>query len=177
MKPACLFLTLALVLALARTDSYASAGGGGGGGGNAGGGYADHSAFEKARNVQNLYQQGVDAGNKGDFAGAIGFFEQALQLDPNNADTLNMLAHAQRKTGKMEESFENYRKALQIRPDFPEAREYLGEAYLQAALQQMDILKTEGKTGQDQLRLLQAALLKASQSLKASPSGTPDSDY
>ena len=53
---------------------------------------------------------------------------------------LNMLAYVQRKLGQTDEALESYRKALKLRPQFPEAREYLGEVYIQASLEQIDIL-------------------------------------
>jgi len=134
--------------------------------------YVDHSAFEKAQQVQNLYQSGLEADKQGDYDKAIGLYGDVLKLDPDNADALNMLAYSQRKTGKIDEAFENYKKALQLRPDFPEAREYLGEAYIQAAFREMDTLKGEGQAGQDQLQLLEAAFKDAAKKLPDSSSGS-----
>jgi tetratricopeptide (TPR) repeat protein len=101
--------------------------------------------------VTSLYNQGLDAVKSGDDAKAIDLFQQAADNDPRNADVLNQLAHAQRKIGKLDEAIENYWKALKIRPDFPEAREYMGEAYLQGAVQQAKLLKSYGDKGQEQL--------------------------
>jgi tetratricopeptide (TPR) repeat protein len=77
---------------------------------------------------------------------------------PENADAWNLLAYCQRKTGKLDEAFLNYRKALDLKPEFPEAREYLGEAHLQAVLQQIEILRGYGEAGQEELDRLVAAL-------------------
>jgi len=52
-----------------------------------------------------------------------------------------MLAFTQRKTGHLDDAFRNYRRALEISRPFPQAREYLGEAHIQAALQQVEILR------------------------------------
>jgi len=157
-----MLMVLAAVWGTAKAVSYASAGGGGS---SFYSDNTDHSAFEKSQRVQGLYQKGIEATNSGDFDKAIDDFQQALQLKADDADALNMLAHAQRKTGKIDEALENYKKALRLQPNFPQAREYLGEAYIQAALMEMDTLKDEGPDGQEQLKILQAALRDAAGSL------------
>jgi hypothetical protein len=61
----------------------------------------------------------------------------------------------------LDSALENYHLALQLRPEFPEAREYLGEAYLQAALREIQILGTYGAKGREGRRDLIAAFKKA----------------
>ena len=112
----------------------------------------DHSAFEKSQEITGLYEQGIQAGKDNDYPKAIGFFEQASEKDPGNADVLNMLAHAQRMTGQIDAALANYQKALAIRPDFAQAREYLGETYLQAALRERDRLKSYGDNGKTEFQ-------------------------
>jgi tetratricopeptide (TPR) repeat protein len=115
-----------------------------------------------------LYDQGVEAGKGGDYEKAADLFQQALKADPNNPDILNMLAHAQRKSGLLDDAILNYWKALKIRPNFPEAREYLGEAYLQGVLKEMDLLGSYGDSGKDQLGILTKALQEAQKKTAAS---------
>ena len=98
-----------------------------------------------------LYDQGIAASQANDFQKALPLFEQALRNDPNNPDILNMLAHSQRKIGLIDESLANYKKALELRPNFPEAHEYLGEAYIQAALREVETLKNYGNDGKEEL--------------------------
>jgi hypothetical protein len=76
-----------------------------------------------------------------------------------------MIAYTQRKTGKLDDAFENYHKALGMRPKFPEAREYLGEAHIQAALLQIDILREYGKDGETELAQLVSVLRRAAETL------------
>lgn len=45
---------------------------------------------------------------------------------------LNYLGYSHRKIGETDKGIEYYQKALTIAPDFTQAREYLGEAYVQA---------------------------------------------
>jgi tetratricopeptide (TPR) repeat protein len=51
---------------------------------------------------------------------------------PEDPRVLNWLGFSHRKMGETEKAIELYTKALTIAPDFTPAREYLGEAYIQA---------------------------------------------
>ena len=98
-----------------------------------------------------LYDQGIAASKSNDDQKALSLFEEALKSDPNNPDIINMLAHSQRKTGAIDEAIVNYKKALEIKPNFPEAHEYLGKAYVDAALKEAQTLKGNGAQGQENL--------------------------
>ena len=111
------------------------------------------------------YAQGVEASHKKDFKKALPLFEQALKEDPNNPDILNMMAHAQRETGLIDEALANYKRAIELRPKFPEAHEYLGEAYMQAALREAETLKNYGSDGQEGLEDLTKDIKEAAQKL------------
>src|SRR5690242_9929715 len=99
------------------------------------------AAMEKNEQTENkavvsLYDQEVEDSHKNDCHRALQLFEQALRAEPDNPDVLNMLAHAQRKIGLIDEALANYKKAVGLRPRFREAHEYLGEACIQAALRE-----------------------------------------
>jgi tetratricopeptide (TPR) repeat protein len=161
-------MVVALVLAwvVSRTVSYGS--------GNSS--PQSQPGDDNSKKVADLYSRGMAATQANDFQKALDLFGQALQLEPNNPDVLNMLAHSQRKAcvrhdgtmdiGLMDEAMENYWKALRIKPKFPEAREYLGEAYLQAALNEVKTLKSYGKDGEEQLKDLNKALKEAADGLE-----------
>ncbi len=103
-----------------------------------------------------LYERGVSLAKAGKFAEALAVFEEADKAQPNDADITNMRAFTMRKTGKVRESLDVYAKALKIRDRFPEAREYLGEAYLLLAHEQLKTLRDYGTEGeQDFFRLQQ----------------------
>lgn len=112
-----------------------------------------------------LYDQGVEANKNGDYQKAKTLFEQALRVDKDNPDILNMLAHTQLKLGMIEESLENYKQALKLRPRFPEAREYLGETYIQAALREIETLKSYGAEATEQSEDLVNEFKKAAEAL------------
>jgi tetratricopeptide (TPR) repeat protein len=112
-----------------------------------------------------VYHQGVAATKQKDYQRAVLLFQQALQSDPRNPDVLNMLAFSLRKSGHLDEAFDYYRQALEIKPQFPEAREYLGEAHLQAALREIQTLKSYGASGHEDLEDLTKAIKSAAASL------------
>ncbi len=121
---------------------------------------------EKNGPVVSLYDQGVEATKNNDFKEAFRLFTLALQQDKNNPDILNMLAHTQLKLGMIDESLASYKNALNLRPKFPEAREYLGEAYIQAALREIKTLKSYGGEGAESLDDLIKAFKEAVASLE-----------
>ncbi|MBF0485369.1 MAG: tetratricopeptide repeat protein [Candidatus Omnitrophica bacterium] len=128
------------------------------------------SSWDSTREPQqkssvSLYDQGMAANNSGDYQKAKKLFEQALSRDKNNPDIFNMLAHTQLKLGMIDESLNNYRKALALRPHFPEAREYLGETYIQAAMREIETLKSYGANGAEQLEDLVNEFKKAASGL------------
>jgi len=108
-----------------------------------------------------LYNDGLTTAKSGDFAKARDMFERANRMKKNDPDILNMLAYTERKTGQIDEAFDNYRKALKIKPRFPQAHEYLAEAHLQAALMELDTLKGYGADGADDARQLVDAIRQA----------------
>jgi putative oxidoreductase len=113
--------------------------------------------------TKNDFAQGQQAIKRKDYAGARRAFEQALATQTNNPDVLNMLAFSERKTGNLDGAFAHYAKALALRPRFPEAREYLAEAHLQAALQEMSTLKSYGADGREENAELKEAFKHASE--------------
>jgi predicted Zn-dependent protease len=76
---------------------------------------------------------------------AIPLLQKALEKAPKDADIYNYLGYCQRKLGQYKDSFENYRKALELDPNHRGAREYVGELFLDlnkldAAEEQLDQL-------------------------------------
>jgi len=120
--------------------------------------------------VQKLKAQEEDGSITGhevarNYRKALSIFKDAIAREPKDPDILNMLAYSQRKTGAYESAIGNYKKALAERPIFPEAREYLGEAYLQLALQQVKQLKSYGAKAEHELEDLTASIKIAADAL------------
>jgi tetratricopeptide (TPR) repeat protein len=59
---------------------------------------------------------------------AAATLRQALSLDPNNAETTNVLGNAMLALGHPAAAIECYRRALALRPEYPEAHNNLGSA-------------------------------------------------
>jgi tetratricopeptide (TPR) repeat protein len=136
-----------------------------GGGGSSGAESADRSAPE-VDEADQLFARGMELVKEGKFEEARGRFERAHDKRKKDADILNMLAYTQRKTGRLDDAFENYAKALELKPRFPQAREYLGEAHIQAALLQIKTLREYGPEAEKELADLVAALRTAAESLQ-----------
>jgi len=120
----------------------------------------------KVDEAREAFDRGMQLTKEGKYEDARERFERAVSKEKNNPDYLNMLAYTQRKTGNLEDAFKNYEKALGQKPKFPQAREYLGEAHIQAALLQIEILRGYGAEGQKELGELTAALQRAAETMK-----------
>ena len=107
----------------------------------------DSAAIRAARSeAEKAYAKGYDmaeeakalekAGKAGDakkkFSKALRQFEDAVERDAAYYQAWNMVGFCSRHTGDLKKAFAAYQKCLAIAPDYEEAHEYLGEAYLQS---------------------------------------------
>jgi Tfp pilus assembly protein PilF len=77
------------------------------------------------------YDLGINAQNAGDVRSALKEFEQALQLDDNFAEAHNAIAVLLHLSfARKDEAEAHYKRAIEIRPTFSEARVNLGNLYL-----------------------------------------------
>jgi len=132
----------------------------------------DKDDKEPENRADELYRAGNRLAEQGKYEDALGRFEQANRERADDPEILNMLAYCQRKTGHLDAAFANYRRALQLRPEFPQAREYLGEAHLQAALAELAVLRGYGETAAEETRTLADAVRRAAAELDASAADT-----
>jgi tetratricopeptide (TPR) repeat protein len=81
-----------------------------------------------------LMKQGDDLGAAAAAREAYGSARTKLQSlvgrSPQFAEAWNALGYTQRKLGSFDDSLASYAKALELKPGYPEALEYRGEAYL-----------------------------------------------
>jgi tetratricopeptide (TPR) repeat protein len=165
-------------LLLSAPPAPAASSGGSGGGSDDEGGHAAAAETSREDEAVAAYERGMELVKESRYAEALERFRSAAKRDKKNPEYLNMVAYTQRKTGNLDDAFETYAKALQLKPKFPQAREYLGEAHLQAVLLQIDVLRGYGPDGRKELDALVAALQEAAQTLQAEPMGgvTPAPD-
>jgi Flp pilus assembly protein TadD len=90
-------------------------------------------------NDDELYEQGKLLATEGEYDWAL----EALSLiaKQDDAKVLNYIGYSHRKAGRLETGIASYKKALSLDPDFVQAREYLGEAYILAG--QKDLAMAE----------------------------------
>ena len=67
---------------------------------------------------------------KGYYQKAAGQFIDAISADPKMYQAWNYLGFSKRHLGEYQDSLSAYAKALELNPDYPDAIEYRGEAYL-----------------------------------------------
>lgn len=88
---------------------------------------ADAAKVTDAGKQQKLQQKAHDAYTK-----AVKEYKEAIEYNAKMPEAWNGLGYSQRKLGDYTTSLESYEKALALRPGYPEALEYRGEAYLGA---------------------------------------------
>lgn len=87
---------------------------------------------------------GNQAHTIGNFAQAEACFQEALQLNPQDATLLYNLGNAQRELGKTNEAAKQYQKALQLNPNDADTHNNLGN--VQRELGQLDLAVTSYET-------------------------------
>lgn len=90
---------------------------------------APSAPVEKPKaSADSLYNEGVAAMQKGDFAAAAGKFQEAIQLKADFAAAHNNLAFSLRKQGQknFELALRHYNKAIELDPKLAQAYHYRG---------------------------------------------------
>jgi len=131
---------------------------------------AEAPASDEAKQA---YERGMELVKEGHWQDALERFRAAAKKDRKNPEYLNMVAYTLRKVGNLDDAFETYAKVLAMKPNYAPAREYLGEAHLQAILLQLDVLRGYGDDGRKEYDALVTALRKAAETLAAEPMGGP----
>src|SRR5580692_8299831 len=73
---------------------------------------------------------GSQAGARDAYASARVKLQSLVGRSPQLAEAWNALGYTQRKLGSYDDALASYAKALELKPGYPEALEYRGEAYL-----------------------------------------------
>ena len=92
------------------------------------------------------FKRGLEFHKAKQWPQAIKEYERAVALGGRFPEAFNNLAYCLRKTGQIEKAIELYKVALQLRPTFVQAHDYLARAYLAigdraAALREYEIVR------------------------------------
>ena len=97
-----------------------------------------------------LYEQGKLLATESEYDWALEVL--ALITKQDDAKVLNYIGYSHRKAGRLETGIEAYKKALAIDPNYVQAREYLGEAYVLAGkkdLAMAELAEIKTRCGED----------------------------
>jgi len=78
-----------------------------------------------------LTNEGLALSNAGDWSGAENKFRAAIRADRQIPEAWNGLGHALKRQQRYDAALVAYDEALKLRPDYPQALEYLGETYVE----------------------------------------------
>ncbi len=81
------------------------------------------------RDPSELFRKAVMLHQSGDVIGAIQYYQETLELVPDNVEVRSNLGAALAKLGRYDDAIEQYLKVLALKPDFSEVRFNLGLAY------------------------------------------------
>ena len=87
-------------------------------------------AADTAPDPAAVLQEARAAIDAGDYSGAMASLSEVVAADPQNADALNLLGYASRKSGDLANAATYYEAALAINPSHFGALEYQGEMFL-----------------------------------------------
>ena len=103
--------------------------------------YRDGYALAQEADKDLSAGKGDDAKKK--FGKALKKFGRATELDSKYYEAWNMVGYCSRQTGDLKRAFDAYDRCLALAPDYEEAHEYLGEAYLKMG----DLAKAKEQLG------------------------------
>src|SRR5256885_17194192 len=78
--------------------------------------------------ADSLYRSGLDSLWLGNYDGALGYFENAVNKNPRRAEAWVQVGYCRAKQGKVDEAIKAYQQALQLNPNSAETHNKLGDA-------------------------------------------------
>lgn len=79
------------------------------------------------------YRNGLNSLWLGNYDSALGYFENAVNRNPNRAEAWIQVGYCKVKQGKNDDAIRAFQRALQLNPDSAEAYDKLGDAYYYAS--------------------------------------------
>jgi tetratricopeptide (TPR) repeat protein len=112
--------------------------------------------------ARSLYDQGAEHFRKKQWNLAIPTYLQAVRIEPRFVEAWNSLGFCYRKVKDNQKALDAYRRAIDIKPDFKFAHEYIGRLYIamgnrEAAMRHYEILRRlDAKMAAELLRAIEA---------------------
>ncbi len=82
--------------------------------------------------AESWYRSGLDSLWLGNYENALGYFESAVNKNPQRVEAWIQVGYCKVKQGRNNEAITAYRRAIQLRPNSSEAYNKLGDAYYYA---------------------------------------------
>lgn len=82
--------------------------------------------------AESLYRTGLDSLWLGNYDNAVGYFENAVNKNPNRADAWVQVGYCKVKQGKNAEAIRAYQQALLLKPESADVHNRLGDAFYYA---------------------------------------------
>ncbi|HVP11483.1 MAG TPA: tetratricopeptide repeat protein [Phycisphaerae bacterium] len=92
------------------------------------------SPAQRMQEYEAAYEKGVELADKGQYAHAMQFFEQALTLMPSSVEALFNLGACHEAIGDPLRAINIYRRVLEIDPDDPDCYANLGTSFIKMYL-------------------------------------------
>jgi FimV-like protein len=120
-----------------------------------------------------FYEKGKTLYDKADYVKARLEFKNAVQIDPNFADAFYMLGMTALRTRNLKEAYGSFSKAVELKPDFLQARVELAKVLLQGgapdrSLETIEVALQTEPANEKTLAVKAAALLVKKENQKAS---------
>ncbi len=86
-------------------------------------------ADDSTQKIKELFSRGFEAIKAQKYDEAIKYFEDVLEINPDNSEAHNNLGVAYAGLGRYSEAVEAYKQVIHIKPDYAEAHYSLGQTY------------------------------------------------
>jgi tetratricopeptide (TPR) repeat protein len=123
--------------------------------------HAYANAYDQIAKAKEDLAKGKDKNAQKKFKHALESAQEAVQYDPQYYEAWNAVGYASRKLGDYDGAVKAYNRALEIKPDYAAAREYLGEAYVemgQIAEAQKQLVMLDHQSATEESKQLKASI-------------------
>ena len=100
-----------------------------------------HKKLDVEPDAQGNLQRGIEAYERGDMAGAINYYDKAMELNPDYADAYYYRGRAYYDNNNDADAIEDFNNAIELNPDYADAYHYRGQALYRSG--EIDLATTD----------------------------------